>query len=183
MCQGFPIVLHGREEPKAGTACSRALTPEGTLIIQKQEWACDAASEAATWAPAPPASPRDVTEKRDHSVRPSAPQSRVCLGRGRERGSSLQLLHQARGGHTTNLLWKLATERSPGHPQAGERKRTRVMLKQRQAALPTDGDQHARPHAACPCQAAVSSVPQPRAAPQEHGLAQSLLHSRGESGM
>lgn len=103
---------------------------------QVQERVHDAASETATWAPACLASPRDVTEKNDHCVKPSAPQRRVSPDRRGEGGSSLKLLHQTREGHTTNLLWKLATERSPGHPGAGERKRTRVLLKQRQAALP-----------------------------------------------
>lgn len=84
----------------------------------------------------PLAPARDVTEKSDHCVKPSAPPEKVSLDRRGEGRSSLKLLHQTREGHTTNLLWKLATERSPGHPQAGERKRTRVPLKQRQAALP-----------------------------------------------
>lgn len=88
------------------------------------------------WTPVPLASPRDVTEKSDHCMKPSAPQRSVSLDRRGEGGNSLKLLHQTREGHTTNLLWKLATERSPGHPGAGERKRTRVPLKQEIGSSP-----------------------------------------------
>lgn len=102
------------------------------------------------------------------------PQRRVSLDRKGEGGSFLKLLHQTREGHTTNLLWKLATERSPGHPQAGERKRTRVLLRQRQAALPTGWGLVHTSTCRLPCQSASPSVPHPHAALQEQGLAQRL---------
>lgn len=102
-------------------------------------------------------------------------QRRVSLGRRGEAGSSLKLLHQTREGHTTNLLWKLATERSPGHHGQEREKRTRVLLEQTGSSL--DGAQHTPPCATCP------SVPHPCAALQEQSLAQSLFYSRGGSGM
>lgn len=64
MYQGFPIVLRGWEEPKAGTACSKAELR-------------DAASESAMWMPASLPSPGAVTEKRDPRVNPCAPQKKI----------------------------------------------------------------------------------------------------------
>lgn len=102
-------------------------------------------------------------------------QRRVSLGRRGDAGSSLKLLHQTREGHTTNLLWKLATERSPGHDGQEREKKTRVLLEQTGSS--SDRAQHTPPCATCP------SVPHPCAALQEQSLAQSLFHSRGGSGM
>lgn len=100
---------------------------------------------------------------------------RGSLGRRGEAGSSLKLLHQTREDHTTNLLWKLATERSPGHHGQEREKRTRVLLEQTGSSL--DRAQHTPPRATCP------SVPLPYTALQEQSLAQSLFHNREGSGM
>lgn len=105
---------------------SRALTPG------VQEQVHDAASETDTWAQPPWLLPG--MELRKTVTREAlCLQRRVSLGRRGEAGSSLKLLHQTREDHTTNLLWKLATERSPGHHrQEREKENKRAVRTDRQ---------------------------------------------------
>lgn len=114
---------------------------------------------------------------------------KVSLDRRGEGGSSLKLLHQTREGQT-NLLWKLATERSPGHPWAGEGKRTRVPLKQTGSSPHWTGLAHTStchlPMSGCsnPCPPSPGSspgaksgtkpFPQQRGVRNVHGQAQTL---------
>lgn len=141
MCQGCSISPKHERNPS-----SRALTPEVTLLKQLQEQVHDAAPETDTWAQPPWLLP-------GMELRKTAPCEALCLqrvslGRRGEAGSSLKLLHQTREGHTTNLLWKLATERSPGHHGQEREKRTRVLLEQTGSSL--DRAQHTPPCATCP---------------------------------
>lgn len=146
----------------------RLAQPPAGLRLQEQVH--DAASDTDTRAQPPWLLPG--TELRKTIICEAlCLQRRVSLGRRGEAGSSLKLLHQTREGHTTNLLWKLATERSPGHQGQEREKRTRVLLEQTGSSL--DGAQHTPPCATCP------SVPYPCAALQEQSLAQSLFYSRG----
>lgn len=91
MYQGFPIVLRGREEAKAGTARSKAELH-------------DAASQSAMWVPASLPSPGDVTGKRDPCMNHYAPQKKTPHGT-REGGSSLKATSpDKRGSHTKLTL-------------------------------------------------------------------------------
>lgn len=167
-----PGLLHQPPRVRMRGTSSRAPAPEVTLVKQEQEQVHGAASETDTGTQPPWLLP-GMELKKTVTCEALCLQRRVSLGRRGEAGSSLKLLHQTRGGHTANLLWKLATERSPGHDGQQRGKRTRVLLEQTGSSL--DRAQHTPPCATCPC------VPHPCKALQEQSLAQSLF--RGGSGM
>lgn len=89
MYQGFPIVLRGREEAKAGTARSKAELH-------------DAASQSAMWVPASLPSPGDVTGKRDPCMNHYAPPKEDSTwNKGRRELSKSYFTRQERITHQT----------------------------------------------------------------------------------